>query len=331
MKSLFAIVFATFYGFIFRLFFGYLGDYMEVMSISFLCILPFLIGYLTVILQPNEKEITSSSAFFLPWLSSLVILFITILLSIEGTICWIMIYPFFAVLAGIGGLIANHFRNKNKQKSRTTEHDPYILDQNDWDKPTQLTFGALLLLPMVCGLLEGDRTTSRQDYTETETVIINAPAEKIWQTLGSIDKVDSKDKPTYLTNMMGFPKHKETTLDSFALGGKRTAYYERDFYFDEIITEFDKNRVLGLEVNIDPTRIPADALDEHIVIGGKHLDILEDVYHLYPQPDGTTRVQLSSHFFINTPFNWYAGIWAKCIMSDLLHGELILIKKRAEM
>ncbi len=330
MKPIFAIVFATFYGFIFRLFFGYFGEYMEVMGISFLCLLPFVIGFLTIILQAQDKEITSFQAFFQPWLSSLVILFISIALGVEGTICWLMIYPFFAVLAGIGGLIANIYRSKNKQKKRLKNDDPYILDQNDWDKPTQLSMGALLLLPIVCGFLEGDRTTSRQDYTETEALVINAPAEKIWQTLGTVNKADFNNKPTPLTNFMGFPKHKNTTLDSFTLGGKRTAYYEKNFYFDEIITQFDKNRVLGLEINIDPTRIPADVLDEHIVIGGKHLDILEDVYHLYPQADGTTKVTLSSHFFINTPFNWYAGIWAKYVMADLLYGELALLKKRAE-
>jgi hypothetical protein len=30
-------------------------------------------------------------------------------------------------------------------------------------------------------------------------------------------------------------------------------------------------------------------------------------------------------------FNWYAGIWAKYLMSDLLKGELNLIKQRSEL
>ncbi len=45
--------------------------------------------------------------------------------------------------------------------------------------------------------------------------------------------------------------------------------------------------------------------------------------------DNSCRLTLSSQFYINTPFNWYASIWAKYLMNDILESELNLIAIRA--
>jgi hypothetical protein len=70
-------------------------------------------------------------------------------------------------------------------------------------------------------------------------------------------------------------------------------------------------------------------MDEHILIGGKHLDILEDTYQLTPLANGRTRLRLASRFYINTPFNWYAEVWAHYLMADILDGELAGLQARA--
>ena len=70
-------------------------------------------------------------------------------------------------------------------------------------------------------------------------------------------------------------------------------------------------------------------MDEHIVIGGKHVDILQDIYKLEKLSDTSCRLTLSSRFYINTPFNWYASIWAKYLMADILQSEINLINERA--
>jgi hypothetical protein len=64
------------------------------------------------------------------------------------------------------------------------------------------------------------------------------------------------------------------------------------------------------------------------VLGGKHVDIQQDTYQLEKLPNGQCRLTLSSQFYINTPFNWYAGIWAKYLMNDILQGQLELIASR---
>jgi len=295
--------------------------------LTFLCLVPFFIGFLTVRFWPEGKIKSTWSAFAKPWLTCLILLIITILLNIEGTICWAMIYPFFSAAAGLGGVLTYKIMER-KPKNRD-HHD--ILDENDWDNSSTLKMSLVLLLPIFLGLIEGDRTSSQQYITLEESVTIDASAEEIWQTITHLGKVDHTEKATYFTNTMGFPKHLYTTLDTCALGGKRIAYYEKGLFFEETITEIIPFKKLVLDIHVDPDKIPATVLDEHIVIGGKHVDIIADTYNLVTNPDGTTHLSLSSQYVINTPFNWYAGIWAKYLMSDLLRGELHLIKRRAEI
>lgn len=322
MKTILSISLATIYGLSTRLLFDLFPN-SEIMSLSFLILAPLVIGFLTVHFIPNPEKLSKLKAFFMPWLSSLVILFITILVEIEGVICWIMIYPLFSIVAGIGGLIAYH-RNQRQINKNTT--DDSILD--DWNPPTNLKISLLLLLPFIFGAIEGDRSLSPKEYIVTETITIPANTSDVWAELLNIGQLDKNEKSTPFSNLIGFPQHLSTSLDTAAVGGKRIAYYENGLFFEETILDYIPNEKLILDVFVDPKKVPANVMDEHIVIGGKHVDLLEDEYHLVQIKNNLCELTLSSRFEINTPFNWYAGIWAEFLMQDLLKGELKLIKER---
>ncbi len=323
MKSLFAITLASVYGLCLRLLFVSTG-FIEIMSIVFIFLVPMIIGFLTVLLMPKEKVKTKVAAFTKPWITSFVILAITMVFSIEGAICWIMIFPIFGIFAGLGGWIAFSLRPK------TDERLPPIEDENILDIPNKFQASLLLLLPLFLGTLEGNRTKSRLDFNIAQTVVMDASPSKVWSTLLQISPIEHHETSTSLASWMGFPNHLETTLDSLAIGGKRVAKYEKGLVFEEIITKYEPKKLLVLDINIDPSKISPTVMDEHIVIGGKHLDILEDVYILEALPNGGTQVTLSSRFFINTPFNWYASLWANYLMKDILKNELQIIEKRTK-
>lgn len=57
---------------------------------------------------------------------------------------------------------------------------------------------------------------------------------------------------------------------------------------------------------------------------------LNGTYELKQLNETTYRLYLYSHFKINTSFNFYAGIWAKWIMSDIQNNILQIEKQRAE-
>ncbi|GAB2807480.1 SRPBCC family protein [Ferruginibacter profundus] len=322
MRPVISITIATVYALTIRLLFGFFGEITGIMSIGLLILSPFVVGYLTIILLPKGKASSQSAAFFLPWLTSLVILVVTISLDIEGSICWIMIFPIFAIFAGLGGLIAY---GRRKRKSDIEDLENY----DDWTKPDTLKISVLILFPFVFGIVEGDRSLSKKEMVITKSVVIKASPAAVWKALGSINEIAAAERHTSFSVMLGFPSHLRTTLDTLAVGGTRMAYYEKGLYFTETIRKCEPEKLLVLDIKTDPLKIPPTVMDEHIVIGGKHVDILQDVYTLEQLPDGSSRLSLSSRFFINTPFNWYAGIWADYLMSDILHEELNLIKARA--
>ncbi|MFT3704501.1 MAG: hypothetical protein QM802_19190 [Agriterribacter sp.] len=318
MKTLYPVCFATVYGLILRIVYGFLGDIVSIMGIGFLILAPVAIGFLTVFLWPKKYYLTPIAAFFVPSITSLVILLITILIEVEGAICWVMIFPFFAVAAGVGGLIARRYRKYVPEKA-----------EFDFEKDETLKVSFVLFIPLFAGLIEGNRTSNRDDYTISRSIVIETPVSNVWHELTHINDISAKEKKYSLATMLGFPKHLQTTLDSLCVGGKRKAVYEKGLYFDETIASFEKEKSLVLNIKTAPDKIPPTVMDEHVLIGGEHIDILQDKYILEPLSANSCRITLSSHFYINTPINWYAGIWARYMMKDMLQDEIELIKDRS--
>jgi hypothetical protein len=317
MKSLLAIVLAAVYGLVIRLFFGFASGLMEIMSITFIFLVPFGVGYLTVLLMPPASIRSSTAAFWAPWLTSLALLGITVLLKIEGLICWLMIFPIFAIIAGIGGAVAF---SQRPRKDRNSDSPP---------RPTNLHMSLLVAGPLLLGFIEGEKALIPKQLTISREVVVEASPAVVWRQLTSRRAVAPRASTRSLAALFGFPRHLTTTLDSFQVGGKRVAYYEQGLYFEETVTSYQPARQLVLHVNANPGAVPPAVMDEHILIGGKHLDILQDTYQLLPLAGGRTRLRLASQFYINTPFNWYAEIWAHYLMSDILDGELTGLQARA--
>ncbi len=316
MRIVVSICIAVAYALLLRLLFGVGGTDLEVMSGTFLFISPFVIGFLNIIVLP-KGTVKGSAGFFLPWLTCLCILLVTLFFNIEGIICWIMIYPLFAIAAGIGGLVAYYMKHNKANK------------RDDWDfekNSGKLNVSIILMLPIILGFVEGDKMSSSEECTVQTSMDIDATPAGVWQRLTST-KNNLQDKtPAFWSSAIGFPKHVSTKLDTLKIGGKRMSYYERGLYFEEKIAGMEQDKMLALDIKTDPTHIPPTVMDEHIIIGGKHVDILRDIYKIEALRNGQTRVTLTSVYTINTPFNWYADLWASFLMKDILRGELISLR-----
>lgn len=326
MKTLFAVTIVTIYGLFVRTVFGFMSDIVGVMSMSFLVLLPVILGYFTVALILRKKSIGGISSFFWPWVTNFVLLVITILLNIEGAICWIMIYPMVSVLSGIGGVVAYYtISAKSNRKKENKVNMPDILDSGS----DTLKISVLFVLPMFVGLIEGDHTLTSKEINLKREVIIPASSKKVWNALINLNQINPEERTfSYLYGLVNFPGHIRTTIDTVAVGGNRIAYYENNLYFKETITRCEPEKLLVLDIDVDPAKVPPAVMDEHIVIGGKYVDILEDTYTMEKMADGQCKLSLNSRFVIRTPFNWYTALWAEALMSDILQGELNIVKKR---
>ncbi|PJZ46800.1 hypothetical protein [Leptospira brenneri] len=311
-----AVTAATVYGLLLRILHDLLDQFLgSIISISFVMLAPLTIGFLTIYLLPKDQTKSMVSIIFKPFLPCAILMCITIALNIEGTICWLMIFPLFAFTASLGGIIASQIRKKNdrdsNQKNRNTLYGSFIL-----------------CLPLVLGFIEGDTTSSRKDFYISRSVIIKASSKQVWKELTNINEIKPEEQKNSLSTFLGFPRHISTTIEKLEIGGRRIAIYDKGLFFNETIAKLENEQLLVLNININPNTIPVKVMDEHIVLGGKHVDILQDVYRLQSLSDGTCKLTLSSHFYINTPFNWYAGLWSEYLMGDILKSQINLIQSR---
>jgi hypothetical protein len=328
MKSLLALFFATTYGFILRYCFAFFGNYMEVISLSLVALSPLIIGFFTIVLSGLKRiDDDGTTAFFRPWLVTFILLLLTIAVEMEGAICWIIIYPFFSVAAGIGGLIGLYWlRRRDKQSGK--DNNSNILD--DFDSKNTLKLSPLLVMPLLLGAIENDFFLSTDRYEISVSRVIDAPAEKVWAALTTIDRMPPGTQQDFFGATLGLPKHLATQVDTLAVGGRRKAIFEKGLFFEETIVECIPNERLRVHIKSDPGSIPPNVLDEHVAIGGKHFKALEDTYQLTPMPDGRCHLQLSGKVELNTPFNRYAWIWTRWLMSNFFDNLLNTITLRTQ-
>jgi hypothetical protein len=311
-NTLIAIGIPTLYAVVLRLLFGIdnWNEVFSVMSVTFLFLLPTIVGALTVYLSSFEKAKNIAYRVFTPWIPVFLFLIITLGLAIEGWACWLMILPVFLIAASIGGILGGYLK---------------IRKRND-----RLNISLLVLLPLLIGPIESMIETIPGTYKAYTYIDINAPAEKIWDNVTRVKEIPIDQDKGYLTRMLGFPRPVKAELDFEGVGAYREAIFTKGLVFHETVTEYKDNEKMVFTIKAYPHEIPSTTLDEHVVIGGDYFDVLKGTYELEKLPNGLNRLHLYSQFKMNTTFNFYAGWWGKWIMKDIQNNILQVEKKRSE-
>jgi len=311
-NTLIAIGIPTLYAVVLRLFFGIdnWNELFSVMSVTFLFLLPTIVGALTVYLSSVEKAKSIAYRIFTPWIPVFLFLIITLALAIEGWACWLMILPVFLIAASIGGLLGGYLKTRKR---------------ND-----RLNISLLVLLPLLIGPIESMIETIPGTYKAYTYIDINAPAEKIWDNVTRVKEIPIDQDKGYLTRLLGFPRPVKAELDFEGVGAYREAIFTKGLIFHETVTEYKDNEKMVFTIKAYPHEIPSTTLDEHVVIGGDYFDVLNGTYELEKLPNGLNRLHLYSHFKMNTTFNFYAGWWGKWIMKDIQTNILQVEKERSE-
>lgn len=312
-NSLIAIGIPTLYAVLLRLVFGVKtwNELFSVMSITFLFLLPTIVGALTVYLSKIENVKQLSYRIFIPWIPIFLFLVITMVLSIEGWACWIMILPIFLIAASIGGVIGGYLKLR-KHKNR-------------------LNISILVLIPFFFSPIEKLIDTIPGTYKADTYIDINAPAEKIWDNVTRVKEIPLNLDKGYLTSFLGFPRPVKAELNFEGVGAYREAIFTKGLVFHETVTEYIDNKKMVFNIKAYPHEIPSTTMDEHVVIGGDYFDVLTGTYEIEKLNNGKNRLHLYSYFKMNTTFNFYAGLWGKLIMKDIQNNILQIEKKRAEV
>ena len=282
------------------------GTGVLVMSLSYVFILPAVIGMVHVYIRSRTAMPSYVASVFEPMLPALLCLVFSLLVHWEGTICLAMAFPVILLLSGLGGIIMRIILStKNKH----------------------LVFAAFTMLPVPLSFAEQSIPLPQEKQIVSNTIHIKAPAKRVWQKIVRVEKITEPQDSLFYS--LGFPKPVEAVLTGEGVGQTRLATFERGLQFIETVTVWRENQKLAFTIKADPKATPLTTLDEHVTVGGQFFDVLSGAYEIEYAGDGVT-LRLYSEHRISTHFNFYARMWSRFLMGEIQKNILRVIKQRSE-
>ncbi len=280
----------------------------SVMSMGFLFLGPFAIGWVTIYFS-KLHSISALKAFFLPSLAILAGCLAASALKFEGLICIVMYLPAGILLSGIGGLLA----------LRTFSR-----------LPKNQGIYAVMLLPFVSQLAEGQFQAAKRFHDVHNVIEIRAQPHEVWNAIKSVPTITREEMADSWVHLMGFPRPLDAQINIEGLGGVRQARFERGLVFKETVNVWEPGERLGFDIDVDPLDIPPTALDQHVTIGGPFFDVLHGEYRIERVSETVSRLHLESQFKLSTHFNFYSGLWTSLVMHQIQSDILHVLQSRVE-
>lgn len=298
-----------------RLAFGVdsLRDILGVMTFSFIFLVPFCLGVLTVYVAERKDRLSWASRIFMPLTPAFIALVAAMVLAWEGLICIVLWLPMYLFMACLGGLVAGLIHT--------------LIDST---RNRHLTLASIMVLPFVSAPLEHTLDLPVQKRVVQNHIDIQASPEVVWQHIIRVEKFRPEEHHRSLAHLIGFPRPLEATLSHEGIGGVRHATFEGDVLFVETITAWEPLERLTFGIKADTSAIPPTTLDEHVTVGGPYFDVLEGEYRLEKLNDATVRLHLQSVHRLSTQFNAYSSLWTDFIMDDVQSYILSILKTRCE-
>ncbi len=283
------------------------GEAIGAMSVAFLFCVPAATGALAVYFAGRREPVTLLRALVLPLAPCGAAMVAAMATFLEGTICLALAAPLFFAMGSLGGLVMALVQRRRRGK------DSAIV---------------AALLPLVWGGVEERVACPREEYRVENVVEIAAPPSIVWRHVASVEAIAPEELPWSFSHAIGLPRPIEATLSAPGVGGVRRASFERGLVFAETVTDWAPGRTVAFAIVAE--QAPAEALDEHVVVGGRYFDVLDGRYTLEDLGDGRTRVRLASTHRLSTTLNGYAGFWTRAIMWDLQRVILHVVSERCE-
>jgi hypothetical protein len=298
------------YGLLARLMFGLdvFEGLFEVMTLSFIFIVPVIIGFVTVYVHPGEPPGWGRSA-ALPLASGLLTIVAALLLAWEGLVCAVVWVPIFFVLAVVGGLIAGVAR---RMGGRTR---PLVL-------------ASVAVVPFVTAPLEHQLPDPFHVRTVEDRIVIAADPATVWAQIREVPPIAPAELAPSFAHRIGFPRPIAARLDGEGVGAVRHATFEGGVVFVERVTAWAPGRSLAF--TIDAGAVPPTTFDQHVAVGGRYFDVLEGRYRIEPLADGRVALHLASTHRLSTRFNGYTRLWTDLFMRDIQQNILQVIRDRSE-
>lgn len=280
-------------------------------SAAFLIVCPFSVGAIAVLWGAERgKKIRFSRQVGLAFSAMALFLLAMFVTYLEGLICIVLVVPVFMISSILGGLVGGLIHN--------------------YGRVNRSTLPALALLPLLIGPLESLLPPQRSTQTVSNTIHIDAPPEIVFDKLANVRDIKPDELGFTFVHLIGLPKPIEAQMQDNGPGSVRTSRWEKNVWFQEVITTSDRPRALLYKFVVPKGAIPREALDEHVEINGEYFDLVDGGFTLKPAEGGGTDLSLTTNFVNKSRLQSYGNLWGKLVLKDFHRSILGLMKSRSE-
>jgi hypothetical protein len=312
IRIIWAVLTGVAYGITVRIAFEWktLHPILQIVSTAFLVVCPFSVGAIAVLRSAGQEEISLSKQVNVASFAMLLFIVAMFLTLLEGLICLVLVGPVFFVAAILGGIVAGSLHN--------------------YKMASKATVPAFALLPLLLAPLENLQPIESNAQSVTNTIHVAAPPEQVFEKLGSVREIKSSELGFSFVHLIGLPKPLSAEMNCEHAGCARTSRWEKNVWFQEVITEWQAPQSMHYRFVIPKGGIPREALDRHVEVGGEYFDLIDGGYDLQRATDGGTMLSLTTRFVNKSQLKLYGNLWGRMVLKDF-HGSILnLIKKRAE-
>jgi len=297
-------------GILLRLVFsGHPGKPYSPMMETFIVLAPLLVGAVTVYVAELRQHQTWKYYVGASFLATQLFVLGTLLIMIEGLICAVIIAPLFGLIGVCGGLLMGA-----------------ICRWTQWPKHAVYSFAAI---PLILGGFEHRLPLPERINVVEHSRFVSASPAQVWNHLMDAKDIAPQEVADAWMYRIGVPLPQAGVTEHRDSGLVRHVTMGKGIHFDQIATQWESGRYVRWTYRFAPDSIPAQALDDHVKIGGQYFDLIDTQYQL--QPNGTgTELRISMHYRLSTRFNWYAQPVAEFLIGNFEQVILSFYAKRAE-
>ncbi|MDB5013381.1 MAG: hypothetical protein JWQ25_1583 [Daejeonella sp.] len=277
-------------------------------SITFLFIFPVILGMVPLMLANDDKLRSYKNIIFIPWLTILTFFFTLTLCGLENIMCLLVLGAPFIILGTVGAYIYRIVqinRQRNKGKLLT-----------------------LMLIPFLLAPIEDYVKSPSATYKIESEVVILAQPETIWSNIVEVKKIQQNEYHAGFFNSIGIPRPISATVDKKALGGHRTGNFEGGLKFVETITDYQPNKAVSFNIEVEPKSVGPNVFDQH-VLNGNYFTFVDATYKLTKLQNGKVKLHLSSNYQLTSKVNFFGKFWGDLILKDFQDRLLVVIANRS--
>jgi hypothetical protein len=306
---------ALVYGALTRLIFAQNTPDIGTLSVSFVLLVPPVLGFLTVIFATESQKKSWKFFLFMPWLSCGLCMLIAGIFLLEAWFCIVLAAPLWLLLASIGGT-AGALVSRLAQKRGSND----------------VIGGAMLLFtltPFLFVPLERLLPLQPESHTVHSQIEIDAPAAVIWQYITDLRHIEPAEQRESLFHLAGLPRPLEAKMACQQVGCVRRGTWESGLAFEGSITRIVPGRSYWLDLRADTRSVqPSGAPLSQI--GGAAFAMVDDGYEIADAGAGRSVLHLYSTYRLTTRINAYGTFWIDLMLRDIQAYILAVEKARSE-